>query len=93
VIRTPYIDRVGTDLNWIEKILLKNSWTKKPMKLLRTLIGARALEKAAGATTWKEVWSAGQSSGLVNEVLPAEAIVNRLMRECHDALNRAKNLG
>jgi nitronate monooxygenase len=92
VIRTPYIDRVGLDLNFVEKFLLKNSWTKKTMKLLRSVLGARALEKAAGQTTWKEVWSAGQSSGLIEEVLPAAEIVDRLMKECEAALERAKTL-
>jgi nitronate monooxygenase len=87
VIRTPYIDRVGLDLSAAEKFLLKNRWTKKTMKLIRTLIGARALEKAASQTTWKEVWSAGQSSGLIDEVLPAGEVVTQLMTECHAALN------
>ena len=92
VIKTPYIDQVGTDLNVLEKYLLKNQWTKKTTKLLRSLIGAKALEKAAAKTTWKEVWSAGQSSGLIEEVLPSAEIVDRLMRECTEALARAKVL-
>jgi nitronate monooxygenase len=91
VIRTPYIDRVGLDLNIIEKFLLRNSWTKKTMKLVRSVLGARALEKAAAQTTWKEVWSAGQSSGLIEEILPAAEIVERLMNECETALARARN--
>ncbi|NDD90480.1 nitronate monooxygenase [bacterium] len=92
VIRTPYIDQVGTDISTLEKFLLKNAWTKKSMKMLRSVIGAKTLEKAASNTTWKEVWSAGQSAGLINEVMPAGKIVEDLMRECEESLNRAKSL-
>ncbi|MEN9722728.1 MAG: hypothetical protein RJB38_714 [Pseudomonadota bacterium] len=84
VIRTPYIDRVGTDISWLEKFLLKSPRTKKPMKLLRSFLGARALEKAAAMTTWKEVWSAGQSAGLIDEILPVQAIVERLVSHCSE---------
>ncbi len=95
VIRTPYIDQVGLELNPIEKFLLKNPWTRKYAKMARMLAGSKALEKAAeasGKTTWKEVWSAGQSSGLIEDVLPASEVVEKLMRECHEALSRAQTL-
>lgn len=92
VIRTPYVERVGLDLNFFEKFLLKNSWTKKYMKMLRAFLGARALEKAAAQTTWKEVWSAGQSSGLVEDVTGAAEIVERLVRECREALERTRSI-
>ena len=92
VIRTPYVDRVGLDLNFFEKFLLKNPWTKKYMKMLRAFLGTRALEKAASQTTWKEVWSAGQSSGLVDDVTGAAEIVERLVRECREALDRTRSI-
>jgi NAD(P)H-dependent flavin oxidoreductase YrpB (nitropropane dioxygenase family) len=47
-------------------------------------LGARALEKAAAMTTWKEVWSAGQSAGLIDEILPVQAIVERLVSHCSE---------
>jgi len=31
------------------------------------------------------VWSAGQGVGLIDEILPAAEIVQRLMRECRAA--------
>lgn len=81
VIRTPYIDKTGLELNPIEKYLHKNQWTKKYMKLARSLIGAQALKKAAGSHTWKEVWSAGQGVGLIDEILPVEKIIQNLLSE------------
>jgi len=87
VINTPYIKKEGLDLNPIEKILLKNETTKKYMKIIRTLIGQKALEKAAHQTTWKTVWSAGQGVGLIRDILPCQEIVDRLMLEYWEARN------
>lgn len=70
VINTPYVKKVGLDLNPMEKLLYKFPQTKKYMKMARYYIGSKALEKAAGTTTWKEVWSAGQGVGLIDEILP-----------------------
>ena len=86
VIRTPYIDKVGLDLNPVEKYLLGHPKTKKYMKMLRSYIGAQALEKAVSGTTWKEVWSAGQGVGLIEEILPAKDILEMLARQYHEAL-------
>lgn len=87
VIRTPYVDKVGLNLNPIETLLYKYPKTKKYMKMLRYYLGSKALEKAAAGTTWKEVWSAGQGAGLIDEVLPAGEIVRKLMKETHETLS------
>lgn len=81
VIRTPYIEKMGLELNPIEEYLMKNQLTKKYAKMGRSLWGALLLQKAARTTTWKEVWSAGQGVGLIDEILPANEILQRLMRE------------
>ncbi len=80
VIRTPYVERQGTELNFIEEFLLKNPNTKKYMKLARNLLGARLLQKAASSTTWKELWSAGQGVGLIDTVEPTQVIVEKLVK-------------
>lgn len=86
VIRTPYVEKVGLELNPIERQLYKYPQTKKYMKMLRYYLGSRALEKAAAGTTWKEVWSAGQGAGLIDDILPAAEIVERLMHETLEKL-------
>lgn len=78
VIRTPYIDKIGTDLNFIERTLLKNPKTKKYMKLVRSYIGSEALKKAVTGPTYKEVWCAGQSVGLIEKIQPAAEIVTEI---------------
>lgn len=85
VIRTPYIDRQGLELNPIEAYLLKHPRTKKYVKMARAYIGSKALEKAVAGPTWKEVWSAGQGVGLIEEILPAREIVRLLVEQYHEA--------
>jgi nitronate monooxygenase len=82
VIKTKYIEKVGLELNPIESYLMKHDLTKKYTKMARSLFGAYLLKKAAQSTTWKEVWSAGQGVGLIEEILPAADIVQNLVREC-----------
>lgn len=86
VIKTPYVEKVGTELNPLETLLYKFPQTKKTMKMLRYWLGSKALEKAAAGTTWKEVWSAGQGVGLIDEILGAGEIVERLVSEYHSAV-------
>ncbi len=81
VIKTPYVEQQGTDLPMVEKFLLKNERTKKVAKIYRMLRGQKALEKAAKSATWKQVWSAGQGVGLIDDVISAREIVARLIRE------------
>jgi nitronate monooxygenase len=85
VIRTKYIDQQGLELNPLEAYLMKHDLTKKYTKMARSLWGAYLLNNAAKSATWKEVWSAGQGVGLIEEILSAEAIVQKLVRECRAA--------
>jgi nitronate monooxygenase len=85
VIKTKFIEKQGLDLNPLEEFLMKNGLTKKYTKMARSLWGAYLLSGAAKSTTWKEVWSAGQGVGLIDEILPAAEIVQRLVRECRAA--------
>lgn len=85
VIKTPYIEKTGLELNPLEKILWKNEKTKQLMRVVRTVLGTKALEKAARQTTWKNVWSAGQGVGLIRDVIPAAQVVERLVAEYWDA--------
>jgi nitronate monooxygenase len=88
VIRTPYIDKVGLELNPLEALLMKHPKTKKYMKLVRAYLGAKALGNAAAGTTWKEVWSAGQGVGLIEDVRPAAEVVQNLVEQYHQAFQK-----
>lgn len=88
VIRTPFIEKQGTELNPLESLMLRSPRLKKYARLARHYLGQRALAQAAVGTTWKEVWSAGQGVGLIEEVLPAAEIVRQLVAECAEARRR-----
>lgn len=86
VIKTPYIEKMGTDLPLALKVLKENPLTKKYVVPLIHLLGMKSLEKAANQATWKTVWSAGQSVGLVNEILSCQEIVESLVKGYEDAI-------
>ena len=88
VIRTPYVDKLGTDLPPFEKFLLKYPATAKYAKMLRYMFGTNLLESSATKPSWKTVWSAGQGAGLIHDILPTAEIIQRLMRE-YQAAKRA----
>lgn len=86
VIRTPYVEKWGGEMSWIMKRLKDNSTTKKFMVPLIHWLGMKKLEHAATKTTWKSVWSAGQSVGLVHDIQPAEKIIWQFVKEYEQAV-------
>jgi nitronate monooxygenase len=92
VIRTPYIDKMGLDLPWYLKVLKDQKMTKKYIVPLIHFLGSKSLEQAATGPTWKTVWSAGQSVGLIEDILSCEEIIEKLVREYEECLNKAPRL-
>ena len=88
VIRTPYVDKMGTELPWIIDKLKRHPRTKNYAVPLIHWLGMRTLERSADQPSWKSVWSAGQSVGLIDEILSADAIVQKLVREYEIAKKR-----
>jgi nitronate monooxygenase len=90
VINTKYIQKLGTDLPWVLKLLKNGALTKKYAVPLIHWLGMRSLEEAAVKPTWKTVWTAGQSVGLVHEILDTAAIFEKLLQEHHAAFERLR---
>jgi nitronate monooxygenase len=86
VIRTPYIDKIGTDLPLALRILKDHPLTKKYAVPLIHFLGMKSLEQAAVNPTWKTVWSAGQSVGLVHEILSCQEIMEKMTAEYFEVL-------
>lgn len=86
VIKTPYVEKMGLDLPWYLKALKDQKLTKKYIVPLIHLMGMKQLEKAAVGPTWKTVWSAGQSVGLVDDILSCREIVENFAREYEEAI-------
>lgn len=75
VINTPYVQKIGTEETWIEKILNKNRKLKKWVKMIRFSMGMKATEKAAKKATYKTVWVAGPSIEYTKSIQSVNEIV------------------
>jgi nitronate monooxygenase len=78
VIRTPYVERVGTRAGPIARWLLKGRRTKR---LMRTVYGLRSAWKLKHSLhsdrSTRDYWQAGKSVAGIHAVEPAGAIVRR----------------
>lgn len=92
VINTPYIQKLGTDLPWALRVLKEHKMTKKYMVPLIHLMGMKTLEAAATRPTWKTVWTAGQSVGLVDDILSVKDIYTKLLKEYEDSIKHLSSL-
>lgn len=89
IINTPYAKKIGYRQNWLEK-KLSSGRTKKWFKTLVQLRGFKRLEKAVKPGNYNNLWCAGQSVELIDEVLSCKEIIDRLKQETfssHQALN------
>lgn len=86
VINTPFIQKAGLELPFWESFLRSHPLTAKYAKLLRYMRGTKSLQaSAAGAVSWKTVWSAGQGVGLIHDILPTADIIHTLVDEYYTA--------
>jgi nitronate monooxygenase len=80
VIKTPYVEKIGTKNSWLESVLNKNRNLKKWIKMIRFTVGMKAVANAANKATYKTVWVAGPSIEYTNAILPVESIINKLVK-------------
>lgn len=92
VINTPYIEKIGLELPWYFRALKDRKLTKKYIVPLIHFLGSKALENAATGPSWKTVWSAGQSVGLVEDILSCREIMEKLVHEYDQCLKAAPEL-
>jgi len=82
VIRTPYVERIGTKAGPIARWMLRGRRTKHWMRTIYALRSAWQLKRAslaggAGEKTSKDYWQAGKSVAGIHSVEPAGEIVRR----------------
>ena len=82
VIRTPYVERIGTKAGPIARWLLRGRKTKHWMRTIYALRSAWQLKRAslkggAGEKTSKDYWQAGKSVAGIHRIEPAGEIVRR----------------
>lgn len=84
VINTPYVQKVGTKQNWLERLLSNNKKLKKYVKMLTFYKGMKAVEKAAFNSTYETVWCAGPSIQYTKAIRPVKEIVAELVEQYHE---------
>lgn len=92
VINTDYVKRIGLKQNFIERWMNKNPTTKKWFKLITQLRGMKRLSKSIQPGSYQNIWSAGQSSALVNHTASCEQIIAEFKKETQDAYQNLHTL-
>jgi nitronate monooxygenase len=92
VINTPAARKIGYKQNWLEKQLNKNARTRKYFKMLVQLRGMKKLEDAVKPGNYQQLWSAGQSVEMVDEISSIHDIVNKLVQELEETLEKTNLL-
>ena len=78
VINTPYVQSIGTEASWLERLMHQNKWLKKYIKMLIAFRGLKAIEKAANQATYKSVWVAGPVIENIHSIDPVSIVSKRL---------------
>ena len=81
VINNDYAKKIGYRQNAFEKMMNKNKTIRKYFKMLVQVRGMKKLEKSVKPGNYKNLWIAGKSVELINEILPIKEIVNRYKQE------------
>ena len=81
VINTPYVQELGTEASFLERMMKKHKWLKKWIKMLIFYKGMKSIEKAAFGATYKTVWCAGPSIENVHEIKSIKAVVAELLKK------------
>ncbi len=89
VIRTPYVERIGTKAGPIARWLLRGRRTRHWMRTIYALRSAWQLKRASLAggareATSKDYWQAGKSVAGIRSIEPAGAIVRRFAAALSD---------
>ena len=79
VINTPYVKKIGTKQNLLEKLLSKNKNLKKYIKMFTFMKGMNAVENAATKATYKTVWVAGPTIKYTHSIRPVKEIITSLI--------------
>jgi nitronate monooxygenase len=88
VINTPAAQRLGMHQNWFEKMMSRNPRTKKYFKMLVNIRGLKMLENAVKPGNYNNLWCAGQSVEMIDEILSCDAIIRNLESETYASMKK-----
>lgn len=79
VINTPYVQKVGTEASFLNRMMYKYKPLKKLIKMFLAVKGMKAIEKAAFKSTYKTFWVAGPGIEHIHSIRPVREIVRSLV--------------
>lgn len=78
VIKTPYIEQIGTRAGWLAKRLLRHPRAKRYMRMFYTLKSTRQLKHSSlKGMGYRDFFMAGKSVDDIEAVAPAGEIIRR----------------
>ncbi|MFQ5627830.1 MAG: NAD(P)H-dependent flavin oxidoreductase [bacterium] len=92
VINTPYVQKKGTQINWLERQLFRSRKLRPVLFAFRTMRSVGVLAEAIKKPTWKELWGAGQVVGIIDDVAPIKDIIENIVREYEEAVKMMPNV-
>jgi nitronate monooxygenase len=93
VIRTPYVERVGTRASALARWMLRGRRTKHFMRTVFALQSIWRLKRASlrgGVTSSRDYWQAGKSVATIRSIEPAGALVRRFAAAARSAAPAAR---
>jgi nitronate monooxygenase len=92
IINTPYAKKIGYKQNFLERWLSNNASTKKYFKMLVQIRGLKKLEQAVKPGNYNNLWSAGQTVELIDDILSCKEIIDRIKSETYAAKQQLDQL-
>jgi nitronate monooxygenase len=85
IINTEFAKKIGTRQNAVERFLSNNPRTKKFFKMLVQKRGFNWLEDAVKPGNYNNLWCAGQTVELIDEIKPVKEIISGMVSEMQQA--------
>jgi nitronate monooxygenase len=91
VIRTPYVEKIGTKIGPLARLLFKNRWTKRWMRSWYGFWAVRHFKQISlhgGASS--DYWQAGKSVAHIHAIEPVAVIINRFAKAAQSIIKNTK---
>jgi len=79
VINTPYVQKVGTEANFLNRMMIKHKKFRKILKLIIAVQGMNQIKKSAFGASYKTYFVAGPSIEYIKKVRPLKEIIADLV--------------
>lgn len=79
VINTPYVQSIGTEATWLERLMHRHKFLKKYIKMIIAWKGIRAIQKSTFQSTYDAVWCAGPAIQYIHKERPLKEILSDLI--------------